>query len=65
MRVAIDRILKQPTLVGINTPKLRGTAPVERIQTPMAVRGSTRARLASKVQSSKVFAGNTRSCLDL
>lgn len=58
MRAAIDRILKQPTLVGMNAPTPRETAHVERMQMSMAVKRSTQARLTSKVQYSKALTGD-------
>ena len=63
MRAAIDRILKQPNLSGINTPKLEETAYLERMQTPTAVRRPTDAPFDSKVQWSKVIAGGNTHAL--
>lgn len=50
MRAAIDRILQQPNLVGINNLNHKHTAYSERMQTPAAVRRPTDAHLGSKVQ---------------
>ncbi|KAH0839745.1 hypothetical protein J3R83DRAFT_685 [Lanmaoa asiatica] len=47
MRAAIDRILQQPSLVGINTPKPKETACIERMQTPVTVRRPTETHLDS------------------
>lgn len=57
MRAAIDRILQQPNLVGINTPKLKETPYIGRMQSPVVVRRPTEAHLDPKVQRSKVIAG--------
>jgi hypothetical protein len=63
MRAAIDRILQQPNLSGINTQNLEETAYLECMQTPAAVRPATDAPLGSKVQWSNVIAGGNTHAL--
>lgn len=63
MRAAIDRILQQPNLVGIDTPKLKETAYIERMETPVAVRRPTEAHLDPKVQWSRVIVGSNAHAL--
>lgn len=63
MRAAIDRILQQPNLIGIDTPKLGETADIEHVQTPAVVRRPTDAHLDFKVQLSKVIAGGNTHAL--
>jgi len=60
MRAAINRILKQPNLIGINTSKPTETA---YIGDPVAVRRPTDAHIHLKVQWSKIIAGGNAHAL--
>lgn len=49
MRAAVDRILQQSDLIGINTGKLGEIAPVECMQSPATVTRSTQTWITPKV----------------
>lgn len=63
VRATIDRILQQPSFIGINALKLEETVYTERMETPVAIERPTEAHFNPKVQWSKVIAGDNTHAL--